>query len=97
MLICARTGLPQWSPKMAIALMDSHEIAIGILSLTAPGIVGWIKMARIRNDSAAAYRTEASSSRFAGTFASFHGSFSTRYRFARATISHTAENLLKKP
>ena len=33
--------LPQWSPESAIDLMDSQEIATGILSLTAPGIVGW--------------------------------------------------------
>ncbi len=35
------TVLPQWSPDSAIDLMDSQEIATGILSLTAPGIVGW--------------------------------------------------------
>jgi 6-methylsalicylate decarboxylase len=35
------TVLPQWSPESAIDLMDSQEIATGILSLTAPGIVGW--------------------------------------------------------
>jgi predicted TIM-barrel fold metal-dependent hydrolase len=35
--------LPQWSPESAIDLMDSQEIATGILSLTAPGIVGWKK------------------------------------------------------
>jgi 6-methylsalicylate decarboxylase len=37
------TVLPQWSPETAIDLMDSQEIATGILSLTAPGIVGWKK------------------------------------------------------
>ena len=35
------TVLPQWSSDSAIDLMDSQEIASGILSLTAPGIVGW--------------------------------------------------------
>jgi 6-methylsalicylate decarboxylase len=38
--------LPQWSPEVAIDLMDSQEIAIGTLSLTAPGIVGWDKSER---------------------------------------------------
>src|SRR6266481_3240972 len=38
--------LPQWSPDSAIDLMDSQEIATGILSLTAPGIVGWDKSER---------------------------------------------------
>jgi 6-methylsalicylate decarboxylase len=47
--------LPLWSPEHAIDLMDSQEIATGILSLTAPGIVGWQKnqrreMARRVND-----------------------------------------------
>ena len=47
--------LPQWSPEGAIALMDSQEIATGMLSLTAPGVVGWHKnqrreMARRVND-----------------------------------------------
>src|SRR5260370_32847998 len=32
---------PQWSPESAIAFMDSQEIATGILSLTAPSVVGW--------------------------------------------------------
>ncbi len=40
------TVLPQWSPEDAIDLMDSQEIATGILSLTAPGIVGWDQRAR---------------------------------------------------
>ena len=35
------TILPQWLPESAIDLMDSQEIATGILSLTAPGIVVW--------------------------------------------------------
>ena len=38
--------LPQWSPESAIDMMDSQEIAVGILSLTAPGIVGWNKSER---------------------------------------------------
>jgi aminocarboxymuconate-semialdehyde decarboxylase len=33
--------LPAWSPDSAIDFMDSQEIATGILSLTAPGVVGW--------------------------------------------------------
>jgi 6-methylsalicylate decarboxylase len=33
--------IPQWSPESAIAFMDSLEIATGILSLTAPSVVGW--------------------------------------------------------
>jgi predicted TIM-barrel fold metal-dependent hydrolase len=37
----SNTVLPRWSPESAIDLMDSQEIATGILSLTAPGIVGW--------------------------------------------------------
>ena len=37
----SNTVLPRWSPEHAIDLMDSQEIATGILSLTAPGIVGW--------------------------------------------------------
>jgi predicted TIM-barrel fold metal-dependent hydrolase len=42
----SHTVLPQWSPETAIDLMDSQEIAIGILSLTAPGIVAWEKSER---------------------------------------------------
>ena len=38
--------LPQWSPETAIDMMDSQEIASGILSLTAPGILGWEKRER---------------------------------------------------
>lgn len=30
-----------WSPDGAIAFMDSQQIATSILSLTAPGVVGW--------------------------------------------------------
>jgi len=35
------TVIPQWSPESAIDFMDSQEIATGILSLTAPSVVGW--------------------------------------------------------
>jgi predicted TIM-barrel fold metal-dependent hydrolase len=34
--------IPKWSPEGAIAQMDSLEISTGILSLTSPGIVGWV-------------------------------------------------------
>jgi aminocarboxymuconate-semialdehyde decarboxylase len=47
--------IPHWSPEAAIDMMDSQEIATGILSLTAPGIVAWKtgerrEMARRVND-----------------------------------------------
>jgi predicted TIM-barrel fold metal-dependent hydrolase len=32
---------PKWSPQSAIEFMDSQQIATGVLSLTAPGVVGW--------------------------------------------------------
>src|SRR5260370_38289177 len=32
---------PAWTPENAIDFMDSHGIAMGILSLTAPGVTGW--------------------------------------------------------
>ena len=32
---------PKWSPQSAIEFMDSQQIATGILSLTAPSVVGW--------------------------------------------------------
>ncbi len=35
------TVIPEWSPESAIDFMDSLEIATGILSLTAPGVVHW--------------------------------------------------------
>src|ERR1700732_3137599 len=38
--------IPQWSPESAIEFMDSQEIATGILSLTAPSVVGWNKSER---------------------------------------------------
>lgn len=47
--------LPRWLPESALELMDSQEIATGILSLTAPVIVIWDKsdrreMARFVNE-----------------------------------------------
>jgi len=32
---------PDWSPESALAFMDSQQIATGVLSLTAPSVVGW--------------------------------------------------------
>jgi predicted TIM-barrel fold metal-dependent hydrolase len=32
---------PEWTPEDAIAFMDSQQIATGVLSVTAPGVVGW--------------------------------------------------------
>src|SRR5258708_26317654 len=32
---------PAWTPENAIDFMDSHGIAMGILSLTVPGVTGW--------------------------------------------------------
>ena len=32
---------PEWSPEQAIRFMDDQEIAISVLSLTAPGVEGW--------------------------------------------------------
>src|SRR5580693_3227622 len=40
------TAIPQWSPESAIDFMDSQAIATGILSLTAPSVVGWDKSER---------------------------------------------------
>jgi 6-methylsalicylate decarboxylase len=40
------TVIPQWSPQNAIDMMDSQEIATGILSLTAPGVARWYKIDR---------------------------------------------------
>jgi 6-methylsalicylate decarboxylase len=37
---------PSWSFDDAIAFMDSQQIATGILSLTAPNVVGWAKAER---------------------------------------------------
>src|SRR5258706_584783 len=35
------TASPDRTPENAIDFMDSHGIAMGILSLTAPGVTGW--------------------------------------------------------
>ncbi len=37
---------PAWTPENAIDFMDSQRIAMGILSLTAPGVTGWQGVAR---------------------------------------------------
>ncbi len=37
---------PKWSPESAIEFMDSQAIATGILSLTAPSVVGWAQLQR---------------------------------------------------
>jgi 6-methylsalicylate decarboxylase len=54
---------PDWRPESAIAFMDSQQIATGLLSLTAPSVVGWRKlerreMARRVNEYTAALVTE---------------------------------------
>ena len=48
-------GAPEWSPEQLLKFMDDEEIAVSVLSLTAPGIEGWegderIDMARRVND-----------------------------------------------
>ena len=48
-------GAPKWSPQLLLQFMDAEEIAVSVLSLTAPGIEGWqgadrIKIAREIND-----------------------------------------------
>ena len=48
-------GSPEWSPEKLLQFMDDEEIAVSILSLTAPGIEGWqgaerIDIARRIND-----------------------------------------------
>ena len=40
------TAIPQWTRDGALALMDSQQIATGMLSLTAPGVVSWYKTQR---------------------------------------------------
>ena len=40
-------GAPQWSPEQLLKFMDDEEIAVSVLSLTAPGIEGWEGAARI--------------------------------------------------
>lgn len=32
---------PQWSPESAIEMMDSLQIALGVLSVSTPSVVGW--------------------------------------------------------
>ncbi len=32
---------PVWSPETALRFMDDQEIAVGVLSLTAPSVTGW--------------------------------------------------------
>jgi 6-methylsalicylate decarboxylase len=49
------TVLPAWSPDSALAFMDHNLIQTGVLSLTAPSVVGWpdaqrLKMARRVNE-----------------------------------------------
>jgi 6-methylsalicylate decarboxylase len=34
-------GSPAWSPESALRFMDEEEIALSVLSLTAPGVDGW--------------------------------------------------------
>lgn len=48
-------GAPDWSPEQLLGFMDEEEIAVSMLSLTAPGIEGWhgadrIDIARRVND-----------------------------------------------
>lgn len=40
-------GAPEWSPDQLIRFMDDEDIAISILSLTAPGIGGWTGSERV--------------------------------------------------
>ncbi len=40
-------GAPDWSPEQLLEFMDDEEIALSVLSLTAPGIEGWLGAARI--------------------------------------------------
>jgi len=42
------TVIPQWSPDSAFDFMDSQQVATGILSLTAPSVIGWDKSERRR-------------------------------------------------
>ena len=37
---------PDWTPQSAIGFMDSQQIAVGVLSLTAPSLLGWKGNAR---------------------------------------------------
>ncbi len=40
-------GSPEWSPDQLLRFMDDEEIAMSVLSLTAPGVEGWEGDARI--------------------------------------------------
>ncbi len=40
-------GSPEWSPDQLLRFMDDEEIAVSVLSLTAPGVEGWEGAARI--------------------------------------------------
>ena len=40
-------GSPEWSPDQLLRFMDDEEIAMSVLSLTAPGVEGWKGDARI--------------------------------------------------
>jgi predicted TIM-barrel fold metal-dependent hydrolase len=40
-------GAPEWSPDQVIRFMDDEDIAISVLSLTAPGIGGWTGSERV--------------------------------------------------
>ena len=40
-------GAPDWTPEQLLKFMDDEEIAVSVLSLTAPGIEGWEGAARI--------------------------------------------------
>ena len=40
-------GAPDWSPEQLLKFMDDEEIAVSVLSLTAPGIEGWEGAARL--------------------------------------------------
>ena len=34
-------GSPEWSPEQLLRFMDEEDIAVSVLSLTAPGVEGW--------------------------------------------------------
>ncbi len=40
-------GAPDWSPEQLLRFMEDEQIAVSVLSLTAPGIEGWEGAARI--------------------------------------------------
>jgi predicted TIM-barrel fold metal-dependent hydrolase len=33
--------MPKWSPELALSFMDANQISTGIVSLSAPSVVGW--------------------------------------------------------